>query len=55
MNLFHIIKEFKLELALKEASNNYESLHFFSYVFQKPSSDLPSLTEVSIKFESFFV
>ena len=34
-----MIKKLKLKLAPKEASNNYESLHFYRYVFRRPSSD----------------
>ena len=37
-----MIKELKLRFSPKEASNNYKSSDFYSYVFRKPSSDLPS-------------
>ena len=42
LNLKLMIMEGELKLAPKEASNYYQSSHFYSYVFWKPSSGLPS-------------
>ena len=42
MNLWQLVMEVKLKLTPKQASNNHESPHLYSYVFQKPSTDLPS-------------
>ena len=37
-----MIMEVKAKSFPKIACNNYESSHFYSHVFQKPSSDLSS-------------
>ena len=42
MNLKYMFTEDKLKLAPKRASKNYKSLHYFSYVFRKPSFYFPS-------------